>query len=114
MPIKVRAIGSRKHHLCGVILDIYRKAFARAGLNGVSALCARRTIAKRLTERGCDVDQIGAVLGLKERNSVRNLIPNEHESLQSRKRSSASWCKHWRRLAKREIRHGRAAILDQG
>ena len=83
MPIKVRAIGNRKHHLCGVILDIYRKAFARAGLKGVSALCARRTVAKRLTERGCDVDQIGAVLGLKERNSVRNLIPNEHESLQA-------------------------------
>jgi integrase len=85
MPIKVRAIGNRKHHLCGVILDIYRKAFARAGFKGVSALCARRTAAIRLTERGCDVDQIGAVLGLKERNSVRNLIQNDHESLQSLK-----------------------------
>ena len=83
MPIRVRAIGNRKHHLCGVILDIYRKAFARAGLKGASALCARRTAARRLTERGCDVDQIGAVLGLKERNSVRNLIPSEHESLQA-------------------------------
>ena len=85
MPIKVRAIGSRKHHLCGVILGIYRKAFARAGLKGVSALCARRTAAIRLTESGCDVDQIGAVLGLKERNSVRHLLQNDHESLQSLK-----------------------------
>ena len=85
MPIKVRAIGSRKHHLCGVILGIYRKAFARAGLKGVSALCARRTAAIRLTESGCDVDQIGAVLGLKERNSVRHLIQNDHQSLQSLK-----------------------------
>ena len=80
MPIKVRALGNRKHHLCGVILDIYRKAFARAGFKGVSSLCARRTVAKRLTERGCDIDQIGSVLGLKERNSVRNLIPEEHGS----------------------------------
>ena len=36
-------------------------------------------------ERGCDVDQVGAVLGLTERNSVRNLIQNEHESLKSLK-----------------------------
>jgi integrase len=83
MPIKVRAVGNRKHHLCDVIHDIYRKTFARAGLKGVSALCARRTIAKRLTERGCDVNQIGEVLGLKERDSVLNLIPNERESLKA-------------------------------
>src|SRR2546425_918345 len=39
MPVRVRVVGDRQHHLCGVILDIYRKIFARAGLNGVSALC---------------------------------------------------------------------------
>ncbi len=49
----------------------------------MSALCARRTIAKRLTERGCDVNQIGEVLGLKERDSVLNLMPNERESLKA-------------------------------
>ena len=85
MPINVRAIGNRRQYRCGVILDIYRRIFARAGLKGVSALCARRTVAERLAERGCDIDQIGAVLGLKERNSVRNLIQNEHESLKSLK-----------------------------
>jgi integrase len=83
MPIKVRADGNRQHHLCEVIHDIYRKTFARAGLKGVSALCARRTIAKRLTERGCDVNRIGEVLGLKDRDSVLNLIPNERESLKA-------------------------------
>ena len=83
MPIKVRAIGNRKRHLCSVILDIYRKAFAQAGLKGISALCARRTVAKRLIERGCNVDQIGTVLGLTERNSVRNLIANEPEVLRA-------------------------------
>jgi len=81
MPIKVRAMGNRRHYRCGVILDIYRRIFARAGLKGVSALSARRTIAERLLDRGCDVNQVGAVLGLKERNSVRNLIQNEHEAL---------------------------------
>ena len=80
MPIAVRAIGKSRQYRCGIILDIYRRIFARAGLKGVSALCARRTIAERLTARGCDVDQVGAVLGLTERNSVRNLIQNEHPS----------------------------------
>ncbi|MEP7346574.1 MAG: site-specific integrase, partial [Gemmatimonadaceae bacterium] len=83
MPIRLRANGSRKHYLCGVILDIYRKIFARAGLKGVSALCARRTVAQRLTERGCDIDQIAEVLGLTERGSVRNLIPSRSESLKA-------------------------------
>ena len=85
MPINVRAIGYRRQYRCGVILDIYRRIFARAGLKGVSALCARRTVAEKLAERGCDIDQIGAVLGLTERNSVRNLIQNEHESRKSLK-----------------------------
>jgi DNA-binding CsgD family transcriptional regulator len=68
-------------------LDIYRRIFARAGLKNVSALSARRTIAERLVDRGCDVNQVGAVLGLKERTSVRNLIQNEqHESLNIRER----------------------------
>jgi integrase len=85
LPIKVRAMGNRRQSRCGVLLDIYRRIFARAGLKGVSALSARRTIAEKLVDRGCDVNQVGAVLGLKERNSVRNLIQNEHESLKSLK-----------------------------
>jgi integrase len=80
MPITVRAIGKSTQYRCGIILDIYRRIFARAGLRGVSALSARRTVAERLTARGCDVDQVGAVLGLSERNSVRNLIRSGHPS----------------------------------
>ena len=85
LPIKVRAMGDRRQYRCGVLLDIYRRIFARAGLKGVSALSARRTIAEKLVDRGCDINQVGAVLGLKERNSVRNLIQNEPESPKSLK-----------------------------
>ena len=81
MPIKVRSVSDGRHYRCGVILDIYRRIFARAGLKGVSALSARRMIAERLLDRGCDVNQVGTVLGLKERNSVRNLIQTEHAAL---------------------------------
>jgi predicted transcriptional regulator len=47
----------------------------------VSALCARRAVAEKLIERGCDIDQVGTMLGLIERSSVRNLIHGEQESL---------------------------------
>ena len=83
MPINIRAVGNRKHHLCDAIRYIYRKIFARAGLKDVSALCARRTVAKKLTERGCDLNQIAEVLGLTERDAVLNLMPNERESLKA-------------------------------
>ena len=85
LPIKVRAIGNRRQYRCGVILDIYRRIFSRAGLKGVSALCARRTVAEKLIERGCDIGQVGTMLGLIERSSVRNLIHGEQESLKSLK-----------------------------
>jgi len=83
MPINVRSTGRGRQYRCGVILDIYRRIFARAGLKGVSALCARRTVAEKLAARGCDIDQIGAALGLTARNSVRNLLHNEHASRQA-------------------------------
>ena len=83
MPIKVRTSGNARQYRCGLILDIYRRIFAKAGLKGVSALCARRTVAEKLAARGCDVDQIGAVLGLTERTSVRNLIRNDREARKS-------------------------------
>jgi site-specific recombinase XerD len=83
IPINIRAIGNGKHHLCDAIRYIYRKIFARAGLKDVSALCARRTVAKKLTERGCDLNQIAEVLGLTERDAVLNLMPNERESLKA-------------------------------
>lgn len=85
MPIRVRAAGRSRQCRCGVILDIYRRIFAKAGLKGVSTLSARRTIAERLTERGCDVDQIGSVLGLSDRTSVRNLIRSQRQFAKSLK-----------------------------
>ena len=85
MPIKLRAVGKQRQYRCGVILDIYRRIFTRAGLKGVSALSARRTVAERLVDRGCDVDQVGVVLGLRTRTSIRNLINNEDEPRKSLK-----------------------------
>lgn len=81
IPIRIKEQGKQRHHLCSVIQNIYRKIFARAGLEGVSALSARRTIAQKLKERGTNNDDIGKVLGLKEKNSVRNLLPKQDRPL---------------------------------
>ena len=69
--------------LCRGILDTYRKIFRRVGLEGVSALNVRRTVAARLFERGAAEDQIGEVLGISEMKSVRELLPKLRQPLQS-------------------------------
>jgi integrase len=68
--------------LCRGMLDTYRKIFRRIGLEGLSALNVRRTVAARLLERGAAEDQIGEVLGISELKSVRELLPNLRQPLQ--------------------------------
>ncbi|MCU6435309.1 site-specific integrase [Undibacterium sp. Jales W-56] len=67
--------------LCRGILETYRKIFRRIGLEGMSALNARRTVAARLLERGAAEDQIGVVLGISELKSVRELLPHTRQPL---------------------------------
>lgn len=74
MTIRIKEDGRRKQHFCGTILNIYRKLFATAGLHGVSALSARRTAAHKLKQRGAPNKDIGMVLGLRETDSIRNLL----------------------------------------
>lgn len=83
IPIRIRQKGQQRHYHCGMMLDIYRKIFARTGMKGVSALSARRTVAQKLKERGTDDEDIGLILGLKEKNSVRNLLPSEPQPLKA-------------------------------
>lgn len=68
--------------LCRGMLDTYRKIFRRIGLPGVSALSVRRTVATRLFERGAAEDQIGEILGISEKKSVRELLPKQRQPLQ--------------------------------
>jgi integrase len=73
MTIHAEDHGGSRHHKCRSVLEIYRRIFRRAGLPGVSALSARRTVARRLAERGCDIEQAGQVLGITPR-AVRHLL----------------------------------------
>jgi len=82
MAIRVKTDGKCKHHLCGVILEIYRKIFQRAELKGISAMNARRTFANKLNERQCDLEEIGEALGIKDKKSLKNLIQKPSAPLQ--------------------------------
>jgi hypothetical protein len=82
MPIRLRQFGMQRHQVCGVILDTYRKLFARAGFRGLTAMTARRTVAHKLKERGLGNQDIGKLLGLKQRNSVRKLLYKPRQPLQ--------------------------------
>lgn len=61
--------------LCRQMLDTYRKIFKRINLRGLSALVLRRTVAVRLDARGADAGQIGLILGIAEKQAVRQLLP---------------------------------------
>src|SRR6202521_499681 len=75
MAVSKKSNGRYQRLTCGTVLDIYRKMFARAGLKGGSTLTARRTVVKKMRERGCDLRSIGVALGIKEKDTVRRLIP---------------------------------------
>lgn len=82
-PFEIVSYGEpgQRRFLCRGILDAYRKIFRRTGLDGVSALHVRRTVAARLLARGADEDQIGEVLGISEMKSVRELLPKLRQPL---------------------------------
>jgi integrase len=90
MGVAEKSDGRYKKLICTLILDIYRKTFERAGLKGVSTLTARRTVAKRMRERGCDWRSIGEALGIKNRDTVRKLVPAARSSLRANMRDPMS------------------------
>lgn len=82
-PFEIVSYGEcgQKRFLCRGILDTYRKIFRRAGIEGVSALNARRTVAAWMFQRGASEDQIGEVLGISEMKAVRELLPKCRQPL---------------------------------
>lgn len=68
-------VDGRPRFLCRQMLDTYRKIFKRINIHGMSALTLRRTVARRLDARGADEEQIGLILGITEKQAVRELLP---------------------------------------
>jgi integrase len=69
----------RSRYLCRQMLDTYRRIFKRVNMHGLSALTLRRTVAVRLGARGADEEQIGLILGITEKQAVRQLLPRRPE-----------------------------------
>ena len=56
----------QRRFLCRPILETFSKLFRYGGLQGVTAMSARRTVGARLVERGADEGQIGSLLGTRK------------------------------------------------
>jgi len=66
---------------CRAIQETYRKLFRYAELKQVTALTVRHTVADRLYSRGADESQVGLLLGIADRGSVRVQFPRRLPSL---------------------------------
>jgi integrase len=81
-PFAVTSRGAGDDRLtCRLITAIYRSVFKRAGWTGVTAHTARRDVARRLLEKGADDRQVGELLGLSSKRSVRRLVTHDRPPL---------------------------------
>ncbi|MEO7246585.1 MAG: site-specific integrase [Rubrivivax sp.] len=71
----------QQRFLCRPILETYRKLFRYAELRDVTPLSVRHTVAARLYARGADEEQVGILLGISDRSSVRELFPRPRPML---------------------------------
>jgi len=68
--------GGQHRFLCRPILETYRRIFRHARLpGGGSPRAVRATIASRLYARGADDGDVGLLLGIAQRSSVRQRFP---------------------------------------
>ncbi len=70
-----------KRYLCRGILEACRRIFRTAGNNGLCGATLRRTLARRLSDRGATLEQIGEALGISDRKSLRDLLDVQHVDL---------------------------------
>lgn len=67
--------------LCRPILETYRKVFRYADVAGATALSVRHTVVARLYDRGASEEQVGRLLGIRDRSAVRELFPRSRPAL---------------------------------
>ena len=79
--IKPYGSNGQKRFRCRAMQETYRKLFRYAELKQVTALTVRHTVADRLYSRGADELQVGLLLGIAERSSVRTQFPRRLPSL---------------------------------
>lgn len=81
MPVVTNKAAGNRRFKCEAILSVYRKIFEIGGLPDISAMSARRTVAQKLKGRGSQESDIGKLLGLSEKRSVRLLLDEKKVEL---------------------------------
>jgi len=71
----------QQRYLCRPVLETYRKIFRYAALPGGTPRAVRATVAARLYARGADDVQVGLLLGISHRSTVRQLFPRAKPTL---------------------------------
>ena len=61
-------------YLCRGILEACRRVFRLSGITGLCGVTMRRALARRLSDRGATLEQIGEALGIKDRKAIRDLL----------------------------------------
>lgn len=80
-PITLYGEPGQRRFVCRPLLEAYRKLFRQAGIRGLCAQSARLTLMARMHASGADEDQIGLVLGISDRNAVREQLPRPRPKL---------------------------------
>jgi len=87
-PVLKQGAIKRHAYRCGLILEAYRKIFRQAGLSGLSGLSGLNVRTAHLStmawlyQRGADEDQIGLLLGIRNRWVVRSRLARPQKPLQ--------------------------------
>ena len=74
-PIASHGDPAQERHICRALLEIYRRLFRYADIDGMSTQSARLTLMSRMYARCADEDQVGVILGIADRYAVRELLP---------------------------------------
>lgn len=74
-PITPNGGAGQSRQVCRALLEIYRKLFRYTQIPEMSTQSARLTLMARMYERGADEDQVGVILGIADRNAVREQLP---------------------------------------
>jgi integrase len=82
-PYEIASAGGAngKRFVCRALLEVCRRMFRQAGVEGLCTQTARLTLMSRMYDRGADEDQVGLVLGIADRSAVREQLPRPRADL---------------------------------
>ena len=79
--ITPNGVAGQQRQVCRTLLEVYRRIFRQADIQGLCAQSGRLTLMFRMYERGADEDQVGIVMGIADRSAVREQLPRPRPRL---------------------------------